>query len=329
MLSKLKKKVKSYLLKCLHVDFVPPYHVMYDVTCDYPKIYNRDGEEIKLFFLLDSNSAHYPYGTREPKYFLWDRYNYALKSHFYTDAFAFTQLGKPDKKFCMLVESTAVIPQVCKQVLQKKNYMENEYNLVFTHNEEILNTLSNARYVPFSGSPVYGRNDSSAISPENYMNKDKDISIIASRKAWLKMHVVRQDTARKCKRIGLADTFGEFAGGGEWVPIELPFKHYRYSIVIENDITSYYFTEKIANCFISQTIPIYLGASHITDFFNPDGIIQISLQDLDNLEAVLKQCTPQEYERRLPAVLDNFQRVQEFMDLNAWMYERYLKQYYD
>ena len=49
------------------------------------------------------------------------------------------------------------------------------------------------------------------------------------------------------------------------------------ALIIENDITPYFFTEKITNCFISQTIPVYLGATQIHKFFNTDGIITISL----------------------------------------------------
>lgn len=112
-------------------------------------------------------------------------------------------------------------------------------------------------------------------------------------------------------------------GGG--VSVETTLQDYRYSIIIENDITPYFFTEKITNCFISQTIPIYLGATQIHKFFNPDGIITISLEDLDRLGDILKQCTPQEYERRLPAILDNFERVKEYSSSWDWLYLHYFK----
>ncbi len=91
--------------------------------------------------------------------------------------------------------------------------------------------------------------------------------------------------------------------------MELPFEHYRYSIVVENGIEPFYFTEKIMNAFAAQTIPIYLGATEIGRFFNADGIIQIGLDDCNHIENILKRCTPEEYERRLPAVIDNFNRA--------------------
>lgn len=128
--------------------------------------------------------------------------------------------------------------------------------------------------------------------------------------------------------VWLIHSVNLLAWGGVWCNITEPFQRYRYSIVIENDITKYYFSEKITNCFISQTIPIYIGATGISEIFNPDGIIEISLDDLDNLSEILKQCTPEEYERRLPAVLDNFERVQQFRDTTEYMYIHYLKDIY-
>ena len=109
--------------------------------------------------------------------------------------------------------------------------------------------------------------------------------------------------------------------------MELPFEFYRYSVVVENYIAPFYFTEKIMNCFAAETIPIYLGATQIDKFFNPDGIIKISVEDCDNIEEILKKCTVEEYERRLPAVIDNFRRTQQYIKYN-WadrIYMEYLK----
>lgn len=140
------------------------------------------------------------------------------------------------------------------------------------------------------------------------------------------MHIVRKKLAFYCKEKGLADTYGKF-DGGSYCTMELPFEHYRYSIVVENDITPFYFTEKIMNAFAAQTIPIYLGATEIGRFFNPAGIIQIGLEDCDHIENILKRCTPEEYERRLPAVIDNFNRAMRYAEQTRFddLYVRYIK----
>ena len=135
--------------------------------------------------------------------------------------------------------------------------------------------------------------------------------MISSAKEYCHLHVLRKKLAFKCKNESLADTYGTF-DGGNYVIVEKYLTDYRYSIAVENDITPYFFTEKILNCFAAQTIPIYLGATEIGRFFNTNGIIQIGLEDCDHIENILKHCTPEEYERRLPAVLDNFNRAMKY-----------------
>ena len=306
--------------------FTPVYNRDAVLSSNEPEIYSASGRRLHVFFISDIGSAHTPYGLSPVEYILWDRYNFGLKTHFYDGDEVFLTAGNPDRRFAAIGESRSIIPKSYKRFERNRSYIENEFDLLFTNDAVLLDTFRNAKFVPYSANYWYGMNDESAISPDNYQKKDKNISIIASNKTMCRMHLVRQETARRCLREGLADAFGNFAGNseGSYVPIELPFQRYRFSIVIENNITPYYFTEKITNCFISQTIPVYIGATEIGKFFNPDGIISISLPDLDRLEEVLKQCTPEEYERRLPAVLDNFERVKEYANPCDYMYTRYL-----
>ena len=46
-----------------------------------------------------------------------------------------------------------------------------------------------------------------------------------------------------------------------------------FSIVIENSIESDYFTEKLLDCFLTGTIPIYVGTKTTSEYFDTDGII--------------------------------------------------------
>lgn len=318
-------KIESFTRKYL---FWTPYYSrkVGIITSEPPEVYNAYGKRLHVFFISDREFAHGPYYRTNPRYILWDRYNYALKTHFYTHYEAFNLIGRPDKRFAVLNESRAVSNACYRKYLRERKYFENEFNYVFTFDEEILDKIANSKLVPFGAGFNYGE-----ISPDNYKYKDKNISILASNKHSARLHVIRQETARYCLRNKLADTFGNFKGGdGVYVPIELPFKRYRYSIVIENYLSAYYFTEKIFNCFISQTIPVYLGASRIHEFFNPDGIITLSLDDINhNLEKVLTQCTPEEYERRLPAVLDNYERAKEFANIYDYMFAKHLKTLYE
>jgi hypothetical protein len=54
---------------------------------------------------------------------------------------------------------------------------------------------------------------------------------------------------------------------------------YKYSIAIENHGCNDYWTEKIADCFLSWTMPIYWGAPNILDYFPAESMVLIDPAD--------------------------------------------------
>ena len=315
-------------------EFVPYYHPQLVPSADYPEVFNKYGERMKIFFISDREFAHAP-NDRNSRYIIWDRFNYGNETHFYTHDEIFRTVGNPKRKFGILIEPRSIKPQSYENVLKHKGYIEKNFDMLFTFDAQILNAISNARFVPLAAVIWYGTgmgyhvktsDGNFTISPENYKHKTKNVSMISSAKEFCPMQVLRKSLAFKCKKESLADTFGQF-DGGPVVAMELPFEHYRYSIAVENGIEPFYFTEKIMNCFAAQTIPIYLGATEIGQFFNADGIIQIGIEDCEHIENILKRCTVEEYERRLPAVLDNFNRAMQYMTQTRFddMYDIYLR----
>ena len=306
--------------------FTPYYSRKAGLSPNEPEVYNKFGERMRVYFISDREFAHTPYwpGRTENRYILWDRYNFGLKTHFYSHYEAFNTAGNPDRRFAMLIESRAVSPKSYRKFIRERHYIENEFERVFTYDDEILGSFKNAEFVPFCAGYWYGRVDERvSLSADNYARKTKGVSILASDKNSCRLHRVRKAVARRCRDEGLADAYGTF-DGGMWVKPELTLRDYRYSVIIENDITPYFFTEKITNCFAAQCVPVYLGASRIGDFFDMDGIITFTERDAGNIADILRQCTAEEYERRLPAVLENFRRVQEYANPCDYMYTRYL-----
>jgi hypothetical protein len=58
------------------------------------------------------------------------------------------------------------------------------------------------------------------------------------------------------------------------------FKDFQYSIIIENSREAGYFSEKLIDCLITKTIPIYYGCENISEYFNTDGWIILSSDDI-------------------------------------------------
>lgn len=139
-------------------DFVPYYHPTLTPSPDYPEVFNKYGERMEFFFMSDREFAHEP-NNRNSRYIIWDRFNYSNATHFYTHDEIFRTVGKPKRKFAVLIEPRSIKPQSYENVLKHKDYVEKNFDLLFTFDAQILNALSNARFVPLAANVWYG-NDS-------------------------------------------------------------------------------------------------------------------------------------------------------------------------
>ena len=297
------------------------YHIQiakeYRIDGTMPKIYNAEGQPLETYFIKNRHSRHAPFG-HEGKYFFWDRYNYGLDVHFYGSEAMLHTMGHPLVKYGMLTESRVIVPRDY-EIFHKHKGLEKEFQYIFSYDEKILNELENARFYPIAAG-IWNQTMKEGL----YQGKTKDISILCSDKVMCPLHQFRLELARKCKREKLADTFGRFDGGAYVKSVDECLDDFRFSIVIENDISDYYFSERLTSCFAAQTIPVYLGARKISQYFNPEGIIFLQDTDLTHAAQILAQCTREAYEERLSAVLDNYRRVQEYVNMQDYLYEHYL-----
>lgn len=289
----------------------------YDIDGTMPKIYNAEGQLLETYFIKNRHSRHAPFG-HEGKYFFWDRYNYGLDTHFYGPESMTMTLGKPSVKYGMLTESRTIVPEDY-EIFHKHRGLEKEFRYIFTYDDRILNEIENARFYPVAAG-IWN----SEMRQGRHGEKDRDLSILSSDKVMCELHRFRLELARMCKREGLADTFGRFDGGDYVEKVDETLNRYRFSLIIENDISDYYFSERLTSCFAAQTVPVYLGARRIGDFFNTDGMILLKNADLEEAGSRIRECTREQYEAMLPAVLDNFDRVQEYVNMQDYLYEHYL-----
>ena len=277
-----------------------------------PVVYNAKGEQMYVFYIKSLANAHHPYELTEGRrsdIILWDRFNYGLDTHFYGSEDLFAWQGTPKYPYGMLHESESIIPYVYKEVRKRKDFIK-EFFYFFTHSEDLLDSLPNARFLPANGvwygSAVWGGNMGEEIS------KNKLISLVSSTKSVSKMHILRKNVALYFLSKGsVVDVMGPIAG--KYVDLNDVYEHYCYSIVIENTIEPYYFTEKILNCFAAKTVPIYIGATKICNFFNEDGIIRINEPSTESIINAVKQCSFDDYQNRVSAIDDNFERVKKII----------------
>lgn len=146
---------------------------------------------------------------------------------------------------------------------------------ILTAIDELIAAVPNGVLVPFGSTWIPNWRDVDCT-------KHRMTSLIASEKAFLPLHRLRHEMAAWV-RGGNLDV--DVIGRGY-----KPFAHkweglapYRFSIVIENAIQPNYFTEKLIDAILCDTIPIYLGCPNIEKYIDPKGmIICNSMGDLQN-----------------------------------------------
>lgn len=85
---------------------------------------------------------------------------------------------------------------------------------------------------------------------------------------------------------------------------------YKYSIAIEAVPFPGYWTEKIADCYLCETMPLYYGAPNIGDYFDRDSFIAIDLDDYKaSVRAIEEAIETDAYERHRDKVLQAKQKV--------------------
>ncbi|WP_033419505.1 glycosyltransferase family 10 domain-containing protein [Pseudorhodobacter ferrugineus] len=89
---------------------------------------------------------------------------------------------------------------------------------------------------------------------------------------------------------------------------------FRYSVVIENTREKGYFTEKLIDAFLCNTVPIYWGSPNISDFFDTDAMMVC--ENLTDIQCAIEKMSLADYASRLPALAAARQAAAGYMDIN-------------
>lgn len=290
-----------------------------------PELYNKKGDKVNFCYLQDTMCDFTPYSLvlgRIPEKIVWDRFNQGLEVHFYTHREMKKTSDLCERKYGILRESEAIVPQDYAWALQNEAIIS-DFHKVFTHSARVLNRYENAVFAPANG-VWYGtaQNGGNMLDAENYQKKTKNISMVSSDKVMCEMHKQRIEIAKRYAGSGMVDVYGKVCGNYVKQKADA-LQPYRYSIAVENDTTPYYFTEKLLDCLAAMTIPVYVGATELDKFFNMDGIIQMNGKSLEEWDKVLHSCCKEDYQERLEAVRDNYNRVFQYLCIENYITDHY------
>jgi hypothetical protein len=218
---------------------------------------------------------------------------------------------------------------------------KSKYDLILCSDTDILNHCCNSVLFPYGstwlnrgsiehpdGLGLYDKN-CPAFSPPS---KKFGVSFLAS---WYNIdrpgYKIRHDIWENQNKITIPKFFYTSVKSFSSTPNPLPNGEKEslfeslYHICIENQSVENYFTEKIIDSFLTETIPIYWGCPNIGKYFNPDGII--FFRSIDDLIEKINNLTPDYYYDRLNIVHENKKKAIELANFDERIHKKVIEHY--
>jgi len=190
------------------------------------------------------------------------------------------------------------------------------YDAIFTFDEKLLKVSPKFIYYPY-GTTWIGEQD------RKIHLKSKMLSTISSDKRFTRGQCLRHEAISTFKES--IDVMGR---GYKKIDTKLEgLADYRYSLTIENSRSNIYFTEKLLDCFMTGTIPIYWGCPKITDIFDKEGML--IFEDMNDLNNIIPKLSEDDYNSRKKSIINNFFRALTYTDCDSWLWYNGLDKFYN
>lgn len=92
------------------------------------------------------------------------------------------------------------------------------------------------------------------------------------------------------------------------------FEEFQFSITIENSQQLNYFTEKLIDCLLTKTIPIYWGCPNISEYFDTSGWIIFT--DINDLKQKLSLLNDSYYSKYIDVINKNYETAKLYTDFH-------------
>lgn len=192
-------------------------------------------------------------------------------------------------------------------VIQNKHL----FNVILTWNDKVLNSCDNAMFLPFGHT---------WFKPDQYKKTyNKEFKIAHLRGSLLKSygHQMRWEILDRKNEIKVPTKFFDIYGDRHnieraRIDKEEVFSDSQFGVAIENFSHRGWFSEKILDCFLLKTIPIYWGCPNIGDFFNKEGVIKF--ENPDDFIYLSNQLTSNYYTSKKSIIEENYQLALQYVD---------------
>lgn len=201
--------------------------------------------------------------------------------------------------------------------------LKDRFNLILTWDEEILRNCPNAKFFACGMSWI----NANLVLP----SKKFKVSTVVGTKNITMNHLMRHELWRRQNEIKIPKVFWNSSHNpmpninknpllGPNPEDKVSMFNAMFHIAIENSNCNNYFSEKLLDCILTDTIPIYVGCPNIGDFFDINGIIQAgSVDDIINICNSLSEKT---YEMKTNSMKENKTLAKPYVrDFTERLYE--------
>jgi hypothetical protein len=241
------------------------------------------------------------------------------------DPYTKISLNKNEHKYFFLqIESYMIISRIINLLLNNEKFYE-IFDIILTFDNNLLKKNKSIIFIPYQD---YYWCKSPLIEKKNifleyygvkghfdYSNKLFTISFMCAHKNYCAGHKIRhQIWDNQDKLSNVKFFYGLNNKNMKLHENNIPLKHPRdktpmyensmFCIVVENNRSINYYTEKLMDCIVSKTIPIYYGCPNIDKYFNINGFILFeTVEQLINIINILDE---KYYHSKLEYVLENY-----------------------
>lgn len=189
---------------------------------------------------------------------------------------------------------TWLVPELM-YVLDHNHMNNSEWHLSLTHSELVDNSSEMM-------SKTKGKIISSVMSSLNIMEGHK-----------LRLEFLKElESKTKCEIFGRDNKFNFKSYIGPLPPNKkddgiLPYK---YTFITENCDKKNYYTEKLIDSILGETLCFYSGPSNISDFINPRAFFEIDLKDRDrSIKQIMDAINNDEWEKRIDFIREEKKKI--------------------
>jgi hypothetical protein len=185
------------------------------------------------------------------------------------------------------------------------------FQVILTWDDKVLNNCENALLLPFGHT---------WLKPDQYEKEHEkkfEISHLCGVLNKSYGHSMRHEILARENEFKMSINFHKTIGDRHNIEDarigkEIVFGNSMFGVVIENFSHRGYFSEKILDCFLLKTIPIYWGCSNIRDYFDPAGII--GFKNVDDLIYICNNLDEFQYEYSKNTIEKNYQKALQYVN---------------